>query len=190
MPHLHHAAQQWHVQVLGHESSACAQWKAALLSWVEGQAGIVARDHHSCLQQLAAEAATIKQRTYALDLVGPGGAAADHRRLARLHRQHLQGGGDSSGRRRGQGVRAQLASDAVCGRQEAQSETINSSSSSSARKKPLHGQNSMPAPTCTLGFCSLRNLPVPEMVPPVPTPPTRMSTVPPEAAQISGPVVS
>jgi hypothetical protein len=40
------------------------------------------------------------------------------------------------------------------------------------------------------GFFSLRYLAVPEMVPPVPTPATRMSTLPPVASQISGPVVA
>ena len=46
------------------------------------------------------------------------------------------------------------------------------------------------ATTLTLGFCSLRNLPVPVSVPPVPTPATKMSTCPSVSSQISGPVVS
>ena len=41
----------------------------------------------------------------------------------------------------------------------------------------------------TLGFCSLRYFPVPEMVPPVPTPPTKISTLPSVSLQISGPVI-
>ena len=40
-----------------------------------------------------------------------------------------------------------------------------------------HGR-SHGCPTCTPGFFSLRNLPVPLMVPPVPTPATKMSTCP------------
>ena len=41
----------------------------------------------------------------------------------------------------------------------------------------------------TLGFFSFRYLPVPVMVPPVPMPATKMSTLPSVSAQISGPVV-
>ncbi|VEU38254.1 unnamed protein product [Pseudo-nitzschia multistriata] len=40
------------------------------------------------------------------------------------------------------------------------------------------------------GFSGLRYCPQPVMVPPVPTPPTKMSTLPSVSAQISGPVVS
>ena len=57
----------------------------------------------------------------------------------------------------------------------------------------------LPARTCdsagstakalTSGFCSFRNLAVPEMVPPVPTPATIAVTVPSVSAQTSGPVV-
>ena len=36
---------------------------------------------------------------------------------------------------------------------------------------------------------SFRYLPAPEMVPPVPIPPTRQSSCPPVSSQISGPVV-
>mmetsp|Transcript_17445 Transcript_17445/g.49058 ORF Transcript_17445/g.49058 Transcript_17445/m.49058 type:complete len:236 (-) Transcript_17445:61-768(-) len=45
------------------------------------------------------------------------------------------------------------------------------------------------ATTCTAGFIALRYSPHPVTVPPVPTPHTRMSTVPLESFQISGPVV-
>ena len=46
------------------------------------------------------------------------------------------------------------------------------------------------ATTFTFGFFDFRNLPVPVMVPPVPTPATKISTLPSVSAQISGPVVS
>ena len=46
------------------------------------------------------------------------------------------------------------------------------------------------ATTLTAGFFSFRNLPVPVMVPPVPTPAKKKSTLPSVSAQISGPVVS
>lgn len=44
-------------------------------------------------------------------------------------------------------------------------------------------------PALMLGFFSFRYRPVPEMVPPVPTPATRMSILPSVWFQISGPVV-
>lgn len=44
--------------------------------------------------------------------------------------------------------------------------------------------------TLMLGFCSLKYLPEPVIVPPVPIPETRASTFPFEPFQISGPVVS
>ena len=43
--------------------------------------------------------------------------------------------------------------------------------------------------TLTFGFCSLRYLAVPLMVPPVPMPATKCVTFPSESCQISGPVV-
>ena len=46
------------------------------------------------------------------------------------------------------------------------------------------------ATTLTLGFFSLRNVPVPVTVPPVPTPATKKSTFPSVSSQISGPVVA
>ena len=46
------------------------------------------------------------------------------------------------------------------------------------------------ATTCTCGFCALRYAPTPVIVPPVPTPATKISTVPSVSAQISGPVVA
>mmetsp|Transcript_21912 Transcript_21912/g.61021 ORF Transcript_21912/g.61021 Transcript_21912/m.61021 type:complete len:279 (-) Transcript_21912:42-878(-) len=46
------------------------------------------------------------------------------------------------------------------------------------------------AMSCMEGFMGLRNCPVPVSVPPVPTPPTRASMLPPVSRQISGPVVS
>ena len=46
------------------------------------------------------------------------------------------------------------------------------------------------ATTLIPGFCSFKNLPAPEIVPPVPTPATKMSIFPLVCAQISGPVVS
>mmetsp|Transcript_51349 Transcript_51349/g.123929 ORF Transcript_51349/g.123929 Transcript_51349/m.123929 type:complete len:205 (+) Transcript_51349:1344-1958(+) len=46
------------------------------------------------------------------------------------------------------------------------------------------------ATICKLGFKGLRYWPQPVNVPPVPTPPTRMSTLPSVSSQISGPVVS
>ena len=46
------------------------------------------------------------------------------------------------------------------------------------------------ATTRTVGFCCLKNVPHPVIVPPVPTPLTKTSTAPLAAAQISGPVVS
>ena len=46
------------------------------------------------------------------------------------------------------------------------------------------------ATTCTSGFMRLRYAPAPLTVPPVPTPATKMSTSPPVASQISGPVVA
>lgn len=42
----------------------------------------------------------------------------------------------------------------------------------------------------TLGFCSFRYLPIPEIIPPVPTPATKMSILPSVSAHISGPVVA
>ena len=42
----------------------------------------------------------------------------------------------------------------------------------------------------TFGFLLFRNRPQPVMVPPVPTPDTKMSTLPAVSSQISGPVVS
>ena len=45
------------------------------------------------------------------------------------------------------------------------------------------------ATTLTLGFFDLRYSPAPVMVPPVPIPATRMSTLPSVSSQISGPVV-
>ncbi len=46
------------------------------------------------------------------------------------------------------------------------------------------------AMTWMAGFCSLRYPPAPVIVPPVPMPETRMSTVPSVSFQISGPVVA
>ena len=46
------------------------------------------------------------------------------------------------------------------------------------------------ATTLTLGFWLLRYSPTPVSVPPVPTPATKMSTVPSVSFQISGPVVA
>mmetsp|Transcript_15471 Transcript_15471/g.31949 ORF Transcript_15471/g.31949 Transcript_15471/m.31949 type:complete len:260 (-) Transcript_15471:176-955(-) len=46
------------------------------------------------------------------------------------------------------------------------------------------------ATICREGFSGLRYCPHPVIVPPVPTPPTKMSTLPSVSAQISGPVVS
>ena len=51
------------------------------------------------------------------------------------------------------------------------------------------GPNTSAPLTCMAGFFSLRYRPQPVIVPPVPTPPTRMSTCPPVPVQISGPVV-
>ena len=45
------------------------------------------------------------------------------------------------------------------------------------------------AMTCTSGLRSLRTCPTPVIVPPVPTPETRMSTVPSVSSQISSAVV-
>ena len=46
------------------------------------------------------------------------------------------------------------------------------------------------ATTRMAGFFSFRYLPTPLIVPPVPTPATKTSILPPVASQISGPVVS
>ena len=46
------------------------------------------------------------------------------------------------------------------------------------------------ATTCRAGFFSFKYPPTPVMVPPVPTPATKMSTWPSVSSQISGPVVA
>ena len=45
------------------------------------------------------------------------------------------------------------------------------------------------ATTFTLGLCSFRYFPVPDKVPPVPTPATKKSILPSKSVKISGPVV-
>ena len=43
--------------------------------------------------------------------------------------------------------------------------------------------------TLIFGFCSFKYLPTPDIVPPVPTPATKTSTLPSRSSYISGPVV-
>lgn len=71
---------------------------------------------------------------------------------------------------------------------EAGADALDAVRSASALGK--HGESAgSTATTRTLGFCSFKYAPAPLIVPPVPTPATRMSTSPSVPRQISGPVV-